>query len=161
LYAEDPAQGFIPTPGRIEKLIWPTGAGIRIESGIEEGQTVGIQFDSMLGKLIVYGQTREHAVQRLRFALEDTVILGVGTNQNFLRSLIEHPLVKEGKVNTGFLDSEFSTFSPVPTQQDLEFLSFVRSSGVGRSQMTASGSSSSSNITPSPWSAFQGVENRI
>ena len=111
LYAEDPAQGFLRAPGRVDRLRWPTGAGIRIESGIEEGQTVGTQFDSMLGKLIVHAQNRDHALARLRFALEETVILGVGTNKSYLRSLADHSQVKEGKVDTGFLEAHFSSYA--------------------------------------------------
>src|SRR6185369_2679643 len=81
IYAEDPAQGFMPTPGRVEMLRWPTGPGIRVDSGIEEGQTVGTSFDSMLAKLIVHAPNRDHAVARMRWALQETVILGLGTNQ--------------------------------------------------------------------------------
>lgn len=120
IYAEDPAQGFMPTPGRIEKLRWPTGAGIRVDSGIEEGQTVGTQFDSMLAKLIVSAQTREQAIERMKFALEETVILGIGTNQSYLWTLANHPTVREGRVYTGFLGNEMQSFAPKPTEEELE-----------------------------------------
>ncbi len=151
LYAEDPAQGFIPTPGRIERLLWPTGAGIRVESGIEEGQSVGIQFDSMLGKLIVFGQDRDQAIQKLRFALEETVILGIGSNQSFLHSLTQHPKVKGGWVNTGFLDTEFKSFAPLPDDESLELLKMARTSGGGGLKNPLN------SLDPpilSPWSAF-------
>ncbi len=154
LYAEDPAQEFRPTPGKIEKLHWPTGAGIRIESGIEEGQTVGVQFDSMLAKLIVYAQNRPQALARLRFALEETVILGVGTNQNYLRSLADHPQVCVGKVNTEFLSSEFGGFSPVPSEEDLGLLACMRSSGLATQLFVPQ--------SPlSPWIAFSKKGNSL
>jgi acetyl/propionyl-CoA carboxylase alpha subunit len=154
LYAEDPAQGFIPTPGKVEKLRWPTGAGIRIESGIEEGQTVGTQFDSMLGKLIVYAPTREHALKRLRFALEETVILGMGTNQNYLRSLLNHPRVIEGKVDTGFLGAEFGKFAPSLSAEDLDLIFAAKTAGLGQTQSGFSGGAESAR-SPSPWTAFR------
>lgn len=159
LYAEDPAQGFIPSPGRVERLRWPTGAGIRIESGIEEGQRVGIEFDSLLGKLIVYAQNREHALARLKFALEETVILGVGTNQSYLRSLIDHPQVRQGRVDTGFLSSQSGelgregSFLPLPTSEDLDLLMALRSSGWVDSPHGISNSDQNQD-SPSPWTAF-------
>ena len=149
LYAEDPSQGFIPTPGRIGCLRWPTGAGIRIESGIEEGQAVGTQFDSMLAKVIVHAQSRAHALSRLQFALEETVILGVGTNQNYLRALIDHPRVREGKVSTEFLETEFTPFEFVPSEEDLDLLR--ASQGIVGHPIQSYEKSEH----PSPWSAFR------
>jgi acetyl/propionyl-CoA carboxylase alpha subunit len=152
IYAEDPAQGFIPTPGRIEKLRWPTGAGIRVDSGIEEGQEVGAQFDSLLGKLIVHAQDRTQAIERLKFALEETVILGIGTNQNYLRTLLDHPQVKEGRIYTGFLAEEMSAFQPVPTQEDLQLWLSAKSTGFGHlSSGFASNGSLENKKHPSPW----------
>lgn len=119
LYAEDPAQGFCPTPGRVELLRWPTGPGIRVDSGIEEGQALGTSFDSMLAKLIVYGATRAQALARMRFALDETLILGLGTNQNYLKALANHPSVIEGKVDTGFLGREFAGFAPELSTEEL------------------------------------------
>jgi acetyl/propionyl-CoA carboxylase alpha subunit len=149
LYAEDAAQGFIPTPGRVEKLRWPTGAGIRIESGIEEGQTIGIQFDSMLGKLIVYGENRPQALARLQFALEEAVILGMGTNQNYLRTILDHPKVREGLVHTGFLEAEFGAYAPVPSELELELLALVKARGLGKG--FGNKESDAGQQYPSPW----------
>lgn len=149
IYAEDPAQGFIPTPGRVDRLRWPTGPGIRIDSGIEEGQTVGTQFDSMLAKLIVWGSDRNQALARLRFALDETVILGIGTNQSYLRALADHPQVCEGRVHTGFLGQEFAKFAPQISEKELELISFARQSGLGRGRIETSSTS-----LPSPWHCF-------
>lgn len=121
-YAEDPAQGFVPCAGKVARLRWPTGTGIRVESGIEEGQAIGTQFDPMLGKLIVSASSRPQAVERMRFALEETVILGLGTNQAFLRALTLHPAVQEGKVDTGFLERELQSFLLSPSDEDLQLL---------------------------------------
>lgn len=159
LYAEDPSQGYIPTPGRVERLRWPTGTGIRVESGIEQGQTVGTQFDSMLAKIVVHAPNRDHALARMRFALDETVVLGLGTNQNFLRALADHPSVKEGRVHTGFLHDEFASFTPVPEATELELLASARAEGFGRGgELTRQGEDEKiSGAAPSPWSVFGGI----
>jgi 3-methylcrotonyl-CoA carboxylase alpha subunit len=155
IYAEDPSQGFMPTPGRVEKLHWPTGAGLRVESGIEQGQSVGTQFDSMLGKLIVYAAHRDHAVARMRFALSETVILGMGTNQSYLQAIAAHPKVHAGQVDTGFLEREFASFAPVPPEQELELLSAARAAGLGRGVAGAHAAGAGSGLAiPSPFTHF-------
>lgn len=126
LYAEDPSQGFLPTPGLAEFVKFPMGPGIRVDSGIESGQEVGTSFDSMLAKIIVSAQTREHAVARMRWALSETVILGMGCNQSYLRALADHPRVIEGRVHTGFLDHEFGRFEPMPSASELLTLERIR-----------------------------------
>lgn len=152
LYAEDPSQGFIPTPGRIEKLRWPTGPGIRVDSGIEEGQTIGTQFDSMLAKLIVHAPTRAHALARMRVALDETVILGLGTNQNYLRALADHPNVIAGRVDTGFLGAEFENFDGCPKPELLHEIAFAKEAGVASWGGGQLDSEKTSELThPSPW----------
>jgi acetyl/propionyl-CoA carboxylase alpha subunit len=155
IYAEDPAQGFAPTPGRVEVLKWPSGPGIRVDSGIEQGQTIGTSFDSMLAKLIVHAPSRDHAVARMHYALEETIIFGLGTNQSYLKAICEHPKVREGRVHTGFLGTEFGNFAPTLSEQDLGLLSAARKAGIARSGTLAGSSSSASasgaNSFPSPW----------
>ncbi len=149
LYAEDPYQGFVPTPGRVEKLKWPTGAGIRVESGIEEGQVLGTQFDSMLAKLIVSAESRERALERLKYALEETVILGLGTNQSYLRTLCDHPSVQKGEVYTQFLEKEFTSPGEVPSEKEFDLLDqFVK---CNPTLALSSVNSSRGFPHPSPW----------
>ncbi len=157
LYAEDPSQGFMPTPGKVEKLRWPTGTGIRVESGIEEGQTIGTSFDSLLGKLIVHAPTRAQAVARMRFALSELVILGLGTNQNYLRTLADDPNVIEGKVNTGYLGNEYANFAPVPSPDSFTMIASARSQGFGNSSSgSVKAGENSKKDFPSPWSRIDG-----
>lgn len=153
LYAEDASQGFMPTPGRVEKLRWPTGKGIRVDSGIEEGQTVGTQFDPMLAKLIVHAHNRDHALARMRYALGETVILGLGTNQSYLQTIACHPAVKEGRVDTGFLERELSDFSAAPSSDEMELITAARKQNLGR---TSGGIRAGSGpaAKPSPWESF-------
>lgn len=157
LYAEDPAQGYIPTAGRVEKLHWPTGAGIRVESGIEEGQTIGTQFDSMLGKLVVWAPTRDHALERLRFALEETIILGIGTNQSLLHAMTNHERIREGKFSTRFLESEFSQFKEDLNAQELEILAAAKAMGLGQRRVPLKEKKESLGQNRSPWVIEQNV----
>ena len=113
LYAEDPAQGFIPTPGKMLDIRFPMGPGIRVDSGIELGQSVNTQFDSMLAKIIVHAETRAQALARMQYALEETVVLGPGTNQSYLLALAKSQAVKDYTVYTQFLEKEFKFDSSV------------------------------------------------
>jgi acetyl/propionyl-CoA carboxylase alpha subunit/acetyl-CoA carboxylase carboxyltransferase component len=106
LNAEDPGRGFAPAPGRVTLLRLPTGPGVRVDSGVAEGDVVPPEFDSMIAKIIAHGDTREHAIGRLRRAVADTmVVLDEGTtNQGFLLELLGRPELRAGEVDTGWLD---------------------------------------------------------
>lgn len=153
LYAEDPSQGFMPTPGTVHSLSWPNGTGIRVESGIEQGQTIGTGFDSMLAKIIVHAPTREHAIDRMRFALSQTSVLGMGTNQSYLFALSESKQVRAGEVYTSWLEKEFE-YNPDPSKEDLELLSQVLS-GLSGSSVARAGLRQEA--VGSEWSPWQKV----
>jgi acetyl/propionyl-CoA carboxylase alpha subunit/acetyl-CoA carboxylase carboxyltransferase component len=106
LNAEDPGRGFAPAPGRITLLRLPSGPGIRVDSGVSEGDSVPPEFDSMIAKIIAHGDTRRQAIARLRRAVSDTMVtLDEGTtNQGFLLELLDRPELREGAVDTGWLD---------------------------------------------------------
>jgi acetyl-CoA/propionyl-CoA carboxylase biotin carboxyl carrier protein len=98
LYAEDAEDDFLPATGRVRRLTWPTGPGIRVDAGIDEGSVVGSRFDPMLAKLIAHGADRAEALARLTAALDATVILGLTTNLRFLRWLVREPAVRDGQM---------------------------------------------------------------
>jgi acetyl/propionyl-CoA carboxylase alpha subunit len=100
LYAEDP-RTFLPQAGTLERLRLPEG--IRVDSGVREGDEIGTAYDPLIAKLIAAGDTREEALARLADALRETEIAGVTTNLPFLRWLVTHPLVRAGRVTTAFL----------------------------------------------------------
>jgi len=100
LYAEDPLD-FLPQTGRIERLRLP--GSIRIDAGVEEGDEVGVAYDPMIAKLIASGESRAEALDRLAEALAETEIEGVTTNLPFLRWLVSHPAVRDGRTTTAFL----------------------------------------------------------
>ena len=105
IYAEDPARGYTPTTGPVLCLREAQGPGVRVDSGIVEGQDVTAAFDPMLAKLIVSGRDRAEAMARADAALAQTVLLGCQTNIAFLRRLLNHPAFVDGQVHTGFLDA--------------------------------------------------------
>ncbi|WP_426234067.1 acetyl/propionyl/methylcrotonyl-CoA carboxylase subunit alpha [Pseudomonas sp. TWP3-2] len=111
LYAEDPAQGFLPQTGRIEAWQPALHAGTRIDHGLLEGQTVSPFYDPMLGKLIAHGATREEARRKLLRAVQDSVLLGVQTNQRLLVELLQHPQFIAGEFSTAFIAQQFADHS--------------------------------------------------
>ena len=106
IYAEDPAQGFIPQAGRLLLYREPQGPGIRVDSGVTTGTTVSVHYDPMLAKLIVWGETRETARRRALAALREFAVLGIRTNIPFLLQLLEHEQFIAATLDTGFLDRE-------------------------------------------------------
>ena len=102
LYAEDPTGGFLPSTGRVSYLAFPDGP--RIESAIEEGSIVTTDYDPMLAKIVVHASDRRAALASLDMALRDLTILGVRTNERFLRRLAIHPAVVAGEVDTGLIE---------------------------------------------------------
>ena len=106
LNAEDPDRDFAPAPGRIELLDLPAGPGIRVDTGVSEGDLIPADFDSMIAKIIAYGRTRDEALARLRRALAETtvVIEGGATNKSFLLDLLDQPELIDGSADTGWID---------------------------------------------------------
>ncbi len=101
LYAEDPAQGFLPQTGTLER--WRVAQGVRVDAGVEQGTRVTPYYDPMLAKIIAHGATRDEARTRLVAALRDTCALGVVTNRDFLIACLTHPEFVAGKAGTGFI----------------------------------------------------------
>ncbi len=118
LNAEDPALGFAPAPGRLALLRLPTGPGVRVDTGIAEGDLIPADFDSMIGKLIAWGRDRQEALARLRRAVADTVAVVEGgtTNQGFLLELLDRPELAAGDVDTGWLDRLYVAGEAVPVR---------------------------------------------
>jgi acetyl/propionyl-CoA carboxylase alpha subunit len=100
LYAEDP-RSFLPQAGRIDGLKLPIG--IRVDTAVEEGDSVGTAYDPLLAKLVAHAPTRAAALNLLADALGETNVVGVTTNLTFLRWLVDHPAFREGRLSTAFL----------------------------------------------------------
>ena len=104
IYAEDPANGFLPAIGPMAMFRPPSGLGIRLDTGVREGDEARIDFDPMLAKLVVHAPERESAIRRMKRACEDFVLLGVTTNLGFLADIMDHPAYHLGETTTDFID---------------------------------------------------------
>ncbi|MGQ0716110.1 MAG: ATP-binding protein [Pseudonocardiales bacterium] len=104
IYAEDPSRGFLPTGGRVLHLREPAAHGVRVDSGLVPGGTVGSDYDPLLAKIIAHGPDRDTALRRLDTALARTSILGLGTNTGFLRALLADADVRAGRLDTGLVE---------------------------------------------------------
>lgn len=106
---EDPYANFLPSPGTISSLAWPAGPGVRVDTGVVEGDTISGAFDSMLAKIIVTGATREETLARARRALDETTIEGMATVLPFHRAVLDHPdFAEDFQVYTTWIESEFT-----------------------------------------------------
>jgi len=103
VYAEDP-KSFLPSPGAITRLTLPSGAGIRVESGVVEGSVVSVHYDPLLFKLIAHGSDRGQALERLTRALDACVVEGVKTTLPLLRTIAAHPEFRRGRVHTQMVE---------------------------------------------------------
>jgi acetyl-CoA carboxylase biotin carboxylase subunit len=104
IYAEDPDNNYFPSPGKITLLQEPAGPGIRVDTGMEEGWNVPIDYDPLLAKLIGYGSDRDQAIARLGRALDEYFVGGIKTNISLFRQILRDPDFRAAKLDTGFLD---------------------------------------------------------
>ena len=120
VYAEDPANGFLPSTGKLLQYIEPHGPGIRVDSGFTAGDEVTHFYDPLLAKLIVHAEDREIAIQKMQAALREFIVHGVVTNIDFLQDVLSHPDFANGQVTTRWVETKFN-WSP-PTEPSLESL---------------------------------------
>ncbi|NTZ97370.1 acetyl/propionyl/methylcrotonyl-CoA carboxylase subunit alpha [Pseudomonas koreensis] len=133
LYAEDPTQNFLPQTGRVQAWEPALGPGARIDHGVREGQLISPFYDPMLGKLIAHGATREEARRKLLRAVQDSVLLGVQSNQRLLVSLLQHPQFISGEFSTAFIAQHFTdhpclhTYAPTAEELAIAAVLFYQS----------------------------------
>jgi acetyl-CoA carboxylase biotin carboxylase subunit len=122
IYAEDPDNQFFPSPGTITQLSRPSGPGIRVDSGVYLGWTVPVEYDPLLAKLVVWADSRQEAVARMRRALEEYTVAGIRTNISFFRQILEEDRFRSGNLHTGFIEEFFSNKEARPGERgsDLE-----------------------------------------
>lgn len=103
LYAEDPANDFLPLTGTVQHFAWPAVDGLRVDSAVESGSEISVYYDPMIAKLIVWGKNRTIAHRKMRYVLSQLLCLGTTTNQAFLQALFAHPDFQIGEYDTSFL----------------------------------------------------------
>ncbi len=111
IYAEDPANGFLPSTGILEKVEGPTGPNIRDDTGIYTGMEVTPYYDPLLAKLVAYGENRNESINKMIWALSRYIVLGVTTNISFLKEVLAHEEFKKGNVTTHFIDDYFKDWT--------------------------------------------------
>ena len=116
IYAEDPANGFLPSTGILTKVELPSGPNIRNDSGIETNIEVTPYYDPMLAKLVVSGENRQESIAKMIWGLSHYVVLGVTTNIPFLKKILEHPEFKAGHITTHFIDNYFKDWMTRKTE---------------------------------------------
>jgi acetyl/propionyl-CoA carboxylase alpha subunit len=156
VYAEDPAAGFLPQAGPLALYREPSGPGVRIDSGVEEGAEVPVQYDPMLAKLIASGRNRDAAIARAARALRDFPILGVRTNVAFLIRLLTHDGFRTGDIDTGFVErhaAELAAAPDIPADvfAAADFAVAERAAGPGGTAVTTPGATGRD-----PWSQLAG-----
>jgi acetyl-CoA carboxylase, biotin carboxylase subunit len=156
IYAEDPAQNFFPSPGMITYLKIPAGPGVRVDSGSYAGWRVPLEYDPLLAKLVVHGDTRASALARLARALGEYEVSGIRTNIPFFRSVVAHPDFLAGSFDTAFIDRFLAAGFPPHQAPDLEAelaalvatVLEARRNAVGSAQLGGAGAIGA---TPSRW----------
>ncbi|MGY3264365.1 acetyl-CoA carboxylase biotin carboxylase subunit [Lysobacter sp. HA35] len=152
LYAEDPDAGFLPGSGRLERLRLPTATeGVRVDSGVVEGDTVTIFYDPMIAKLIVHGADRTQALARMRSALAQCEIAGPKSNIEFLERLVRHPAVVNGTIDTGYLDRHLDEFIGASDSDDARHFVAAVVARLISHERGARGCNAASNDPTSPW----------
>ncbi len=114
IYAEDPHNGFLPSPGMLADVERPTGPGVRLDSGVYAGWEVPMEYDPLLAKLAVWGETREAAIARMKRVLGEYYVSGITTNISFFRQILDDPQFCAGHLHTGFIDEFLRSGAPDP-----------------------------------------------
>jgi 3-methylcrotonyl-CoA carboxylase alpha subunit len=115
LYAEDPQRNFLPATGSLALFEWLAQPGVRVDSGVEEGDSVGVHYDPLLAKLIAHGATRGEAARRLALALRRLAIGGIRNNRDFLVAVLEHPAFLAGELDTHFIERHLPPEASTPS----------------------------------------------
>jgi acetyl-CoA carboxylase biotin carboxylase subunit len=112
VYAEDPANNFMPNPGKIRRLSEPLGPGIRHDGYIYPGYEIPMEYDPMISKMIVWADNRQNAIKRMKRALNDYILTGIKTSIPFLKKEMENPDFVNGNYNTQFIEKHLDTLLP-------------------------------------------------
>jgi acetyl-CoA carboxylase biotin carboxylase subunit len=120
IYAEDPDQNFVPSPGRIAVFRPPDGIGVRVDSGVYQGAEVSVFYDPMVAKLVTWGADRQEAIDRMRRALSEFVVKGIRTSIPFHRKVLRHPVFQQGRYDTGFIEAYMAGGKGGPETEDAD-----------------------------------------
>jgi acetyl/propionyl-CoA carboxylase alpha subunit len=150
VYAEDPENNFLPSAGKIIYLEEPSGANLRIDTGVFSGCEVPVYYDPILSKVITYGYNREESIARMLLALKTYRVVGIKTNIPFLIDCLSHPEYQAGNLFTGFIPTYLPEWAE--KQDDSEFDLALAGAVLAQMQRAeSSGEETSERRQPSPW----------
>jgi acetyl/propionyl-CoA carboxylase alpha subunit len=150
IYAEDPESGFLPQAGTVRRFELPQGPGVRCDVGVRPGGSVPIHYDPLIGKIVVWGETREHALARSARALGECAISGIPTSLLFHRWLLEQPAFLSGHYDTATLTNEFRGIALASDARDEEDAALLAALFAEESQRRPSGRRRSGGTAESP-----------
>lgn len=157
LYAEDPDNGFLPSVGALSRLDFPDRVpGIRIETGVRDGDTISPYYDPMIAKVIAEGCNRGEAIRRLVQALRATEIAGITGNRDFLIRLLSHSDFMSAQLDTGFIDKNAADLLPPPAEAPCETIAAAVSAYMTQAQKDMQRHASLTNDPHSPWAQMDG-----
>ncbi|MBI3242612.1 MAG: acetyl-CoA carboxylase biotin carboxylase subunit [Chloroflexi bacterium] len=119
VYAEDPANNFFPSVGKIEEAIEPVRPGVRVDAGVAAGDEVSIHYDPMIAKVIAHAETRADAIRKMDAALADYKLTGITTNISFLRAVLAHPAFGRGETTTHFIEEHLRDWQPEAQESEV------------------------------------------
>jgi 3-methylcrotonyl-CoA carboxylase alpha subunit len=157
IYAEDPQRGFLPATGTLRHLRTPReNAHVRIDSGVREGGEIGIHYDPMLAKLIVWDRDRDGVLRRMAAALREFQVVGVTTNLEFLAALVSHPAFAAAELDTGFIDRHRAELFPESSAITDQVLALASLDVLLRRSVEAEQAAAESADPWSPWHQTSG-----
>ena len=157
VYAEDPDAGFLPDSGPLLAYEEPTGPGLRVDSGVEAGGSVPPHYDGLLSKVVAYAAERPTALARARAALGRYVVLGVRNNIGFLQRTLDHPRVREGRYDTGFLEASLAELASANDETEPAALALAAALAVEDRVRRRQNAPAASDTPPNdPWSSLGG-----
>jgi len=160
VYAEDPDNGFFPSPGKITRLLQPGGPGIREDSGVYEGWVVPLEYDPMLSKLIAFAPTRDAAIARLLRALDEYVIGGIRSNLGLFRRILSDADFKAARIDTGYLDRLLAGNGTTAENADYSAGAALIAAALFESMRSPNGTTSDQNSTKSEMSNWKQTARR-
>jgi 3-methylcrotonyl-CoA carboxylase alpha subunit len=158
IYAEDPANNFLPSIGEISLYHRPAGPGLRIDDGIETGSAVSPYYDPMLAKVITWGADRAEAIRKMDRALREMVVLGVTTNIEYLRAILAEPAFLAGSTSTNFLAEQMPKWQPSRTVNQAEWIAAAVYEAIGGTTINRPSAGEGIEVHD-PWETARGWRN--
>lgn len=154
IYAEDPANGFLPAVGTLLQWNPAQGPGVRVDSGVQTNSEVSVYYDPLLAKVIVHAEDRHAAIRKMEQALRDTTVLGVITNRDFLLDVLSHDEFTAGTATTSFVDAQFSDWGQ-PDEETIPVAALVAAALVEMNGGAAQVSTSATTAEDDPYSPWK------